>query len=588
MSQRRQYYFVFLICSILVYELPYFLTLRKTGWSQLPAVVDYPADQMLYLNLSAIHYDLPSEVVNPWYGNRVPAVDVAHLRFPITFLLFRLTHAIFRSWTLAMLVWAGTLAGLTFAAAAFCLRSIFPDNDFRLTITAAFGLLVLQSPLVYLADLVRLPSVSGIYDLRLPYMRFAFPQVIVPVVFAYLGLQTRALKSGSKGAWVGMALLQFAACCAFPYVLPIVAVATAITILIIECYSRQKALRWPTPLLFAAACGVLDIGYLLLAGLATSHGNIQFGLHFRPEMIIPSMRPYVLLLLIGAGLALASPATLAAKATVAGLALSNALFAFSDVLFPVTSLMDSHVNYIVALTSWLPLIVVLWPGIEKVNGRPFRIALGGVLISIALWQGFSSYRSSLPVNTLQAEAVKELGKLALTPKDLVVAPAQFSDDISCWVPLLSRAKVLFTRDAENILSSDSIRGEQAFRQALYLELGGINRDSLISFTEPGSPDSEISRIELFGEIGYQSSPLAADHVKLRTLVRQRLEPSMARLDSDPASAQYLFHGYDRIVVVDSISQPVFKASALAPWLEIKQEYAANGVRIWICQPKTTT
>ena len=154
---------------------------------------------------------------------------------------------------------------------------------------------------------MRLPSVSGIYDLRLPYMRFAFPQVIVPVVFAYLGLQTRALKSGSKGAWVGMALLQFAACCAFPYVLPIVAVATAITILIIECYSRQKALRWPTPLLFAAACGVLDIGYLLLAGLATSHGNIQFGLHFRPEMIIPSMRPYVLLLLIGAGLALASP-----------------------------------------------------------------------------------------------------------------------------------------------------------------------------------------------------------------------------------------------------------------------------------------
>ena len=117
---------------------------------------------------------------------------------------------------------------------------------------------------------------------------------------------------------------------------------------------------------------------------------------------------------------------------------------------------------------------MLWPGIEKVNGRPFRIALGGVLISIALWQGFSSYRSSLPVNTLQAEAVKGLGKLALTPKDLVVAPAQFSDDISCWVPLLSRAKVLFTRDAENILSSDSIRGEQAFRQALYLELGGIN------------------------------------------------------------------------------------------------------------------
>ncbi len=287
MSKRQQYYFVFLICSILIYELAHFPTLQKAGWSPLPAVINYPADQMLYLNLSAIQYDSPSEVVNPWYGNPVPAVDVPHLRFPITFLLFRVTRAIFRSWTLAMLVWAGAWAGLTFAAAAFCLRSIFPDSDPRLTVLAAFGLLVLQSPLVYLIHLLHLPSLAGFHELRLPYMRFAFPQVIVPVVFAYLGLQIRALRSGSKWDLAGMALLQFAACSAFPYVLPIIAAATAITFLIIQWNKKQIVLRWPTLVTFAAVCGALDIGYLLLAGLAGSHGNIQFGLHFRPEMIIP-------------------------------------------------------------------------------------------------------------------------------------------------------------------------------------------------------------------------------------------------------------------------------------------------------------
>src|ERR1700686_4146291 len=98
MSKHTGYFFVFLFCSILIYELPYFLTLRETGWTPLPAGVDYPADPMLYLNFSVIKHSARSEVVNPWYGNPVPAADVPHLRFPITFLLFRLTRAFFASW----------------------------------------------------------------------------------------------------------------------------------------------------------------------------------------------------------------------------------------------------------------------------------------------------------------------------------------------------------------------------------------------------------------------------------------------------------------------------------------------------------
>jgi hypothetical protein len=43
-------------------------------------------------------------------------------------------------------------------------------------------------------------------ELRLPFVRFAYPQVIVPLVLAYWGLQVRALKSGSKLNWVAMAL----------------------------------------------------------------------------------------------------------------------------------------------------------------------------------------------------------------------------------------------------------------------------------------------------------------------------------------------------------------------------------------------
>ena len=320
MSKHARYFLAFLIVSILIYELPYLLTLRKTEWSSLPPVVDYPADQMLYLNLSAIQHSSPSEVVNPWYGKPVPAVDVGHLRFPITFLLFRVTHAVFRSWALAMLVWAAIWAGLTFAAAAFCLNSMFPDSDRRLTILGAFSLLVLQSPEVYVAEVRQLPSVAGFYQLWLPFVRFAFPQVAVPFVFAYLGLQVRTLKSASRWGLAGMALLQFVAFAAFPYAVLVVAGGTAITILITQRGKSERAFSWPAFLFFAAVCGVLDVGYLLVVGLGHSHGNVQFALQFRPQIFLPSLRPYVLVLVVGAGLALASRASLAAKATVAGFA----------------------------------------------------------------------------------------------------------------------------------------------------------------------------------------------------------------------------------------------------------------------------
>lgn len=587
MSKRKGYWFVFIVCSILIYELPYFLTLRKTGWTPLAAVVDYPADQMLYQILSTIQYNSPSEVVNPWYGNPVPAVDVPHLRFPITFLLFRLIHGIFPSWTVAMLVWASIWAGLTFAAAEFCLSSLFPNSDRRLTILGAFGLLVLQSPLTYIAEVRQLPSVAGFYQLWLPFLRFAYPQVIVPVVLAYWALQVRALKSGSKWVLAGMTLLQFAAFVAFPYIVLVIAVGTAITILIARRGKSGVTLSWTTVVLFAVVCGILDIVYLLLVGFGSSHGNVRFALQFRPEMILPALRPYVLLLVAGAGFALASRASLEAKTTIAGLALSNAIFAFSDVFFPATSMMLLHINYLITVTTWLPLIVALWPWFEKFDGRRLRIALTSAFILIGVWEGFASYRSNLSFNALQAAAVEELKGLALTPKDLVVAPAQFSDDISCLVPLVTRAKVLFTRDAENILSADSIRGEQAFRQALYLEMSGITHDRLLLFTEPGSPDSRINPIALFGELGYASSKLPADRAKVRTLVRERLGPMLTQVESDPASASSLFQGYDRVIVIDGSSQPLFKPSAFSPWLKIEQAYERNGTRVWICEPRAS-
>jgi hypothetical protein len=60
---------------------------------------------------------------------------------------------------------------------------------------------------------------------------------------------------------------------------------------------------------------------------------------------------------------------------------------------------------------------------------------------------------------------------------------------------------------------------------------------------------------------------------------------LTQLESDPASARGLFRGYERVIVIDSRSEPLFKQSAFAPWIEIEQGYERNGTSVWIGRPR---
>jgi len=568
--------------TIALYETPYLITLAKTGYTPLPPV--FGNDQMYYLNVSNLHHATAAKVVNPWYGDLVETRDVPHLMFPVAFFLFRSIHAVFSSWTTALLVWVGVWAGLAFAAAVFCLESFFPGADSRLGALGSLGLLVLQMPLVYVSEIRQLSSVAGLTQLKLPYLRFPYPQVIMPVVFVYWGLQVRALKSASKPALAGMACMQLFVCAAFPYLLPLIAIGAGLTILIARCRRKEINLGWPLIAAFAALCGTMDVGYLLLVGFFRSRGNVHFALQFRPEMIMPSLRPYVLLLVIGSGLALISRASLATKATVAGLALSNALLGFADVFFPREAQIADHPLYIIAITTWLPLFVFLWSFAEKPN-KPLRIVLISSLALVSAWEAWASYRYYLSDNLLRAEAVAEVRALGLTDKDLVIAPSRSPDDISCWIPLISPAKVIYTGDGENVLSAAATQTQQTFRQAVYLTMTGMDLALLTSLTENNSPENQFGRLLQQSEGAYARSPLAEDHRRLRSLVKSRLAPWFAQLQADPDLAGSLLGGFDRVVVIDDVTQPVFRQSVLSKWLTVERSYEGNATRAWICRYK---
>ena len=578
----RSVYILALVCSILVYELPSVLTLMKVGWEPIPPVL--VADQMLYLNLSTVHHVSSTEVLNPWYGTRVLAVDVPHLMFPVTFVLFRMVHSLFSSWTAAVLAWNALWTALTFAAAAFCFKAFFPNTDKNLTYIAAFGVLVLQSPLIYFQEIWQLLRLHPLYGLPLPYLRFAIPQVILPCILLYWGLQVIALRRASWPVLGGMALLQFAVCAAFPYYVPILALGTGIAFLI-AANREEPALTWPVALGFAAVCGVLDIGYVSLVGLGKSHANVHLSLQFRPEMILPSIRPYLIILLVASALVLLSRTSLPVRSTVAGLALASAVFGFVDVFFAPEAQMLQHPHYVIALVTWLPLVVFLWPILENTKRPWSRVAIVCGLLAIGIWEGYSSYRMTLPINSSQQNAIREIRQLDLTERDLVIAPSRFSDDISAWIPLLSTAKVLFAANGENILSGADTRTVQTVRQSLYLMMAGMNVASLERSIGPNSSDSQIRPLLQQTDQTYAGSPLQSDQLKLRNLLRERLVQVFSRFENDPATSSEILGGYDRIYVIDGDRTRFFDEAAFSKWLFIDQSRNEEGIKIWLCHPR---
>jgi hypothetical protein len=338
---------------------------------------------------------------------------------------------------------------------------------------------------------------------------------------------------------------------------------------------------------FAAACAMLDLGYILLVGFGGSHGNVRFGLQFNRAMLLPSLRPYMLLLLLAAGLALMSKASFAARTTVAGLAISNAILGFSDVVFPFDAQMATHINYIVDLTTVLTLLVFMWSFLERMYGPILRTSLVIFLTLLGLWSGYSNYRVFRDLNRFQAASELALEKVNLTSSDLVIAPSQTADDVSSWIPLISEAGVLFTIDGENMLPADRVHSEQTFRQAAYLELGGFGVPALLSATADGSLDSQVNALTQHGERGYLRSPLPAHRSEARAVVRARLQPVLERIENDPESIRHLFSSYRRLVVVDHSEHPVFPRSALNNWVEVLEQYEQGGVTVLICRPRMT-
>jgi len=575
--------------TLAVYSYPALATRAKTGFTELPPI--FAADLDLYLLIGKLTTLSPAAIVNPYYGIEVPPNATPHLRFRLGFLLFRCFYAVLGGhlW-LALFVWNLFWWGLLCWIALWLFEKFLPDNSI-LPVALGLGLLMwsnfgLLKPL--LSAWLHLPALQGFENVGLAYARPFFPQLPVPLVLAYLGLQMSLLRVERLRIWIGMGLLQFLAFAIFPYATLMMAGITLV-VAVWMLLAHVQSVPWRSLVVYGIFCAAVDFLYLRLSAFtnaAQTHPSI-----FHIELAeVPHLIGGMWIILALLTLATALVPGLAAKIKwpLVGLGLTNLTLLLGDVFFPETTLVLSHhAGYFVhptvalLLTFTISALCVRLPATTRYS----RPALGIVVILLAgnaMLMAAASYRAFVPLNQQQAEAANLLQSIPAGAGDLLILPAKTVEDPCEWTPLLSPAKVLYCRNAAALLTPNQILTIQRFRQALYLYFTGEESQRIESMAkDPKALDEEMRLAYFGGIIPFRQ----AERAEGLSAIRTELIPLLDEATQRDRAMQAFFRQFSRVLVVDSRQDPVFDRQRLASYLVIQKEVPSGNLTVLICDAK---
>jgi hypothetical protein len=586
---RRPVIVLIILFTLGVYSYPALEIWAKTGSTDSPPIL--ASDVGLYLLMSKVTTLSPGAILNPYYGVEVPANATAHLRFRLAFVLFGYLGTLLGGhlW-LALFLWNLLWCGLLCWIAVWLFDHFLPDNS---PLVIALGLAFLMwsnfgllKPLVM--AWIHLPSLKGFEDVGLAYVRPFFPQLPIPLLLAYLGLQISLLRAERLRTWVEMGLLQLLAFAIFPYTtLMMVGITFVATVWLVITHVRS--VPWRTLIAYGTLCAVADLLYLHF-GTLTNEANGQSPVFHIELALLPHWIGgmwIILGLLTGATILLRDlPAE--AKWPLVGLGLTNMSLLLGDVFFSETSLMMSHhAGYFVhptvavLLTFILSALCVSLRALERYS----RFALGAVVILLAanaMLLAEATYRGFLPLNQQQAEIASLLKSIPVRPDDLLIVRANTVDDPCEWAPLVSGARVLFCRNAAALLTLNQNHTIQRFRQALYLYFIGKDSRQLERITEDLNAFEEQMRLAYFGGvIPFRREEREEGLREIRTELIPLLDGAERQ---DPPQHAFL-RQYSRILVVDNRQHPAFDRQRLASYLAIQKELPWGDLTVLFCNPK---
>ena len=592
----RWKYFAALVTLILailgIYSFPAIKTRTVTGASALPPT--FAPDVSLYLNLSQLHAPDAAGIREPYYKATVPPVRLGYLKFRLAFVLFHHLNTIFGgNFAITLFAWNLLWWGLLCGIATWLLYRFPPDSSLEIVLCSlgflmlfSFGLLKPQV-LAWLHPL----SVAGFQQLQLPYVRPFFPQIPVPLLLLYLGLQMEVLRKQNNLLWIAMGAVQLLAFMIFPYTILMMAGTTAIVALT-QIVGNSDRFRWRTILLYGAGCGAVDLLFFLhgaavwRAGSPEQNSLVHVQLSELPHLIGGT---WLLIALLTALVILNRDFSPDVKWPLAGLGVSNLFFLVGDAFFAVTSLqMSHHAGYFVQMTA-----AVLAAFLAASAYKRFRVRLPAIrfvpalLLIVLLINGAllarATYASFFPANVEQSDFARLLKSYPPKSLDLVISRSQFSNDPATWAPLLTDAEILFCRNAQFLLLPEQNQGMNRFRQAIYLYFTGHDSQWLEQVLDNPRDAGDLMDLALAAQV---AAFAGEERQKGAQVIRGEIGPPLAGVEAHDQKTRDFFSHYPKILLVDDIKNRKFDIKNVESYLNIEKEERFGELVVLTCTPRS--
>ena len=540
----------------------------------------------MYLALSNPPVAETDEFENPYYRLPVAYKSTGYLKFRLGPELFSKLRALFpgRLWT-CMFVWNCLCWALLAGLAIYFFEHYLPDRRLEAVILCVTLLMLFNfsslKPL--LSAWVHLPSLAGFETIELPFMRAFVPVMPVILLVVYLALQIEVLRRvDAVLIWIAMAVLQFLALAMFPYATLMMAGLTAIAVLGTRLlFTDRRTLL--TVGAYAVVCGLIDAFFARgPLGFYNEHASL---IHLQPGLL-PHLvgGNWLLLGLLSLAVVMGRGISPDVKWPLAGLGATNLILMLGDAIVPARSiLLSHHAGYFVPTTTALLLpfaVFAVFPGIRTgAKVRPVFIGVIGIIIVNGLLMSAGIYRGWRLYNQEASEIAGALtGPLEPQASDLVIAQSRFVDDACGWIPLLTKAQVLYCTDAQVMLTPQQNLEIHRFRQAIYLYLTGNDSVALRQTLRGPNRLKTMYELGYWAEAASLSSPEQNEGVQA---IESQIVPWLERVEQGDPEVHRFFQHFRGVVVVDKIQMPAFVPARLETFLKPEEEREVSDLRIGI-------
>ena len=579
-----------LVCILLLYAYPSWLAYSHFRSWPVPPV--FAPDLYFYLGLSHIPAPVGGWMHNTWYGIDIPTAQFGHGRFHLAFAAYAGWRSLVGGENAAFVLWMLVWTALIAVSALWLVRTALPRSTTSLVVFALALLLLFDfnyAQTILLSWATLHPwAVTG--ERIAPFIRAFFPQISIPLLLGYLGLQIVALREGRtrKGwaAWAVMAILQFLLLCSFPYAQILLAATTGV--LLIAVLARRISGSILQFLVFGGLCGVLDLGWMLASGgaspVAGQGSLIALSMLFLKRMLFSKTALMLLFVLAVTVVVCRKGVPKETVWTIAGFGFVVFLLSLSDAVISRAAQASHHIFYFSHTALALLTVLIVAALLQRFRMVQFAVPVitVGLFVNAAITIPVLS-RPFLDSNRERYAAAEAIQAASPGVGDLVIADGEQVDSPAALVPLLSPATVLYYKNAELMLPLQD-QPQARLRLAAYLHVMGMDHGSVSEIlSAKGSPAEQYrivpvgDRIEAFGP--QPAATLAA--------FRSQLVPAMIQVEQGGPEVHALFAQFKRVMIIDSADHPIFHPEQLSLYLRPIGSGSKGSYRYLIYTPQGT-